>query len=75
MGGACSIYGERKGIYWVLVGKPDGKSSRGRTKHRREDHITMVRQKSVTGAWKGLSWPRTERWQAVVNTVMKLRFP
>jgi hypothetical protein len=26
MGGACSIYGERKGVYWILVGKPEGKN-------------------------------------------------
>jgi len=25
MGGACSPYGERRGVYRVLVGKPEGK--------------------------------------------------
>ena len=25
MGGACSTYGERSGVYMVLVGIPDGK--------------------------------------------------
>ena len=25
MGGACSMYGERRGAYRVLVGKPEGK--------------------------------------------------
>jgi hypothetical protein len=25
MGGACSKYGERRGLYRVLVGKPEGK--------------------------------------------------
>jgi len=24
MGGACSMYGERRGAYRVLVGKPEG---------------------------------------------------
>jgi hypothetical protein len=24
-GGACSAYGERRGVYRVLVGKPEGK--------------------------------------------------
>ena len=26
MGGTCSAYGERSGVYRVLVGKPEGKS-------------------------------------------------
>ena len=30
--------------------------------------------KSGTGAWTGLSWSRTDTWQALVNTVMNLRF-
>jgi hypothetical protein len=25
MGGACSTYGERRGLYRVLVGKPEGR--------------------------------------------------
>ena len=25
MGGACSTYGERRGVYRVMVGKPKGK--------------------------------------------------
>jgi len=28
MDGACSTYGERRGIYRVLVGKPEGKRPR-----------------------------------------------
>jgi hypothetical protein len=27
MGGACSKYGERRGVYRVLVRKPEGKST------------------------------------------------
>jgi len=34
MGGACSTYGERRGVYRVLVGKPDGKRSLGRMRRR-----------------------------------------
>jgi hypothetical protein len=29
MGGACSAYGERRGVYRVLVGKPEGKKHLG----------------------------------------------
>jgi hypothetical protein len=30
MGGACSMYGERRGVYKVLVGKSEGKRPLGR---------------------------------------------
>jgi len=33
--------GARRGVYRVLVGKPDGKRSLGRLKHRWEDNIMM----------------------------------
>ena len=32
MGGACSMYGENRGVYGVLVGKPEGKRPLGKTK-------------------------------------------
>jgi hypothetical protein len=38
MGGACSRYiREGRGVYRVLVGKPEGKKSLGRTRRRWED--------------------------------------
>jgi hypothetical protein len=33
--------GQRRGIYWVLVGKPEGKISLGQLRHRWEDNIEM----------------------------------
>jgi len=33
--------GERRGVYRVLVGKPEGKRPLGRPKHRWEDNIKM----------------------------------
>jgi len=39
MGRACSTYGARRGVYRVLVGKPEGKRSLGRLRHRWEDNI------------------------------------
>jgi hypothetical protein len=41
MGESCSTYGERRGVYWILVGKPKGKRSLGRPRHRREKDIKM----------------------------------
>jgi hypothetical protein len=34
IGGACSMHGERRGVYRVLEGKPDGKRRLGRPRHR-----------------------------------------
>jgi hypothetical protein len=36
--------GERRGIYRVLVGKPEGKRPLGRPRHRWEDNINMYFQ-------------------------------
>ena len=41
MGEACSTYGERRGVYRVLVAKPEGKRPLGRPKCRWEDNIKM----------------------------------
>jgi len=67
--------GERAGADRFLVGKPEGKSSLGRTWLRREDNIKMVLQEVGCGGMEliGLAQGRG-RWQAFVNTVMNLRF-
>jgi len=39
MGEACSAYGERRGIYRVLMGKSEGKRPLGRPRLRWEDNI------------------------------------
>jgi len=33
--------GERRGVYQVLMGKPDGKRPLGRPRYRRKDNIKM----------------------------------
>jgi hypothetical protein len=35
------MYGEEKGVYRVLVGKPEGKRPIGRPRRRWEDNIKM----------------------------------
>jgi len=47
------MYGERRGVYRVLVGKPDGKRSLGRPLLRWEDNIKMDLQE--VGRW-GMNW-------------------
>ena len=37
MGGACGMYGERRGAYRVLVGKPEEIRPLGRPWHRWDD--------------------------------------
>jgi hypothetical protein len=58
MGGVSRTYGERKGVYRVLVGKREVKRPLGRRRRRWEDNITMDLQKVECGAWTGPSWLR-----------------
>jgi hypothetical protein len=41
MGVACSADGVERGVYRVLVGKPEGKRPLGRRRHRWENNIMM----------------------------------
>ena len=57
MGGACSTLG--RGVYRVLVGKPEGKRPLGRPTHRWEYNIKMdLLEVGWEGAWTGLIWFR-----------------
>ena len=48
--GHVACMGERRGVYTVLVEKPEGKGPPGRPRHRREDNIEMD-ESSVNGMW------------------------
>jgi len=50
MVGACSTYGERRGVYWSWWGNLR-KRPLGRTRHRWEDNIKMDLQEVGFGAW------------------------
>jgi len=41
MDGPCSTYGERRGLYRILEGKPQSMRPLGRPRHRWEDNIKM----------------------------------
>ena len=63
--------GGRRGVYRVLVGKPGGKRPLGRPMHRWEDNIKDLQGVGCGGIdWIKLSQDR-DRWQALVNAVMK----
>ena len=68
--------GERRGVFRVLLGKPEGKRSLGRTRHRWEDNIKMDFQEVGCGGmdWIDVAQDR-DRWRALVNTVMNLQVP
>jgi len=57
------------------VGKPEGKRSLGRPRHRWENNIKMDLQEVVGGGdWMELAEDR-DKWRALVNTVMNFRVP
>jgi len=64
---------ERRGVYRVLVVKPEGKRPLGRPSHRWEDNIKMDPQKVGCGGvdWIELAQDR-DRWLALVFVVMNL---
>jgi hypothetical protein len=68
--------GEGRGIYRVLVGRPEGKRPLGRPRRRWEDNIKMdLREIGIDGTnWIRLAQDRVQ-WWAFVNTAMNLRVP
>jgi hypothetical protein len=73
MGRHVARIGEERGVYRVLVEKPEGKRSLGRPRRRCEDNIKMDFQKLGCGGmdWIGLAQDR-DRCLAIVNEVMNL---
>jgi len=68
--------GERRVVYRVLVGKPEGKTPLGRTRRRWEGNIKIDLQEVECG---GMDWIEPDqdryRWRALVIAVMNLRVP
>jgi hypothetical protein len=66
--------GEKRNVYGILVGKPEGKRPLGRPRNRWVDHIKLdLGEIGLDGVdWIGLAEDR-DQWRALVNTVMNLR--
>jgi hypothetical protein len=58
------------------VEKPEGKRPLGRPRRRCVDNVRMVLGETV---WSGVDWvglaQGTDKWRALVNSVMNLRVP
>ena len=74
--GNVARMGEWRGVYRVLVGKPEGKRPLGRPRRKWEDNIKMDLQEVGCGDvdWIELAQDRERRW-VLVNAVMNLQVP
>ena len=70
--GHVARMGERRGVYRVLVGKPEGK----RPRPRWEDNMKMDLQEVGCGGmdWIELAEDR-DRWRALLTAVLNFRVP
>jgi len=58
--GHVARMGEERGVYRVLVGKPEGRRPLRRPRRRWVDNIRMDLQEVGCGYMVGLGWPRIE---------------
>jgi hypothetical protein len=67
--------GEKRNVYRLLVGKPEGRRPLRRPRHRWLD----IRMDLVEVGWGDVDWiglPQDrDRWRALVNSVLNLRVP
>ena len=76
LAGHVARIGEERGVYRVLVGKPERRRPLGRPRRRWMGNIRMDLQGMGCGYmdWIGLAQDR-DRWQTLVSAVMNLRVP
>ena len=67
--------GEERGVYRVLVGKPEGKRPLGRPRRRWVDNIRMDLQEVGCGYMDWIGLAQDTGWRTLVSAVMNLRVP
>jgi transcription termination factor 2 len=74
--GHVARMGEKRNAYTLFVGKPQGKIPLGRPRRRWVDNIRMDLREFGWGDmdWIGLAQD-TNRWRALVNSVLNLQVP
>jgi hypothetical protein len=76
MGGACSVYGERRCVYRILVGKPEGKRPLGKPRFRWEDNNKIGLPEVGCSDMDRIDLPEDrDRCRVLVTRVIKLRVP
>ena len=75
LAGHVARMGEERGVYRVLVEKPEGKRPLGRPRPRWVDiRIDLQEMEYGYMDWIGLAQDR-DRWRTLVSAVMNLRVP
>jgi len=73
MGGHVAGMGERRDVYSVFVGKPEGKRPLGRPRRGWEDNIKMDLQDVGCGFIYLIELAQDrDKWRALVNAVLNL---
>jgi len=74
--GNVARVGDKRGVYRVLMGKPEGKRPLWRLIRRWEDNIKMDFQEVGRGGMDCIELAQDrDRWRALANAVMDLRVP
>ena len=74
--GHVARMGGRRGVYRVLVGKPEGKRTLVRLRRRWKDNIKLDLQDVGCGDMDLIELAQDrDRWRALMNAVMNLRVP
>jgi hypothetical protein len=74
--GHVAPVGEVRGVYNILVGRPEGRIPLGRPRRRWEDNIKIDLREIGFGDVDWIHWAQDrDRLRALLNMVMNLRVP
>jgi len=70
------VWVEERGVYSVLVGKPEVRRPLGRPRHRRVDNIRMdIQEVGCVYMDRIRLAQNSESWRTLVSAVMNIRVP